>query len=259
MATTSKGPAKRGASKKGASTPQKRTIKDDLFDGGHIAILQGKEYVLLSGLLDLAHGHGIESIATAPVAIDMAAGTAVFSCTASGSRGTFSGHGDSTPQNTGKMVKEAFIRIAETRSVCRALRFYLGIGMTARDELPGDAVSGDSGTYPKKSGRGNGSTGASAAAPTHDSNRGGRSWKDELAAQVLNNPIMQKIEGVATAQFLEMKDVGDFYSHKKGESLDTMTERDQESFLAWFNTETGAREVRQWIEAMNGPVEMKHE
>ena len=31
----------------------------------------------------------------------------------------------------------SYIRMAETRAVARALRFYLGIGMTAREELPG--------------------------------------------------------------------------------------------------------------------------
>jgi len=116
------------------------SIAEELRQKGHTQRLQGKEYVLLSGLLDLAHSHGLESIITTPVEINMSDGVAVFSCTVSGERGKFTGHGDSTPRNTGKMVATAFIRMAETRSVCRALRFYLGIGMTARDELPGDAV-----------------------------------------------------------------------------------------------------------------------
>lgn len=116
------------------------SISEELRQKGHTQRLQGKEYVLLSGLLDLAHSHGLESIITTPIEINMSEGVAVFSCTVSGERGKFTGHGDSTPRNTGKMVATAFIRMAETRSVCRALRFYLGIGMTARDELPGDAV-----------------------------------------------------------------------------------------------------------------------
>jgi hypothetical protein len=110
-----------------------------LSSRGHTANLQGKPYVLLSGLLEVAHNYGLESIITEPIEIDMPGGSAVFRCTASGERGTFTGHGDSTPRNTGKKVAAAFIRMAETRAVCRALRFYLGIGMTARDELPGDA------------------------------------------------------------------------------------------------------------------------
>ena len=35
------------------------------------------------------------------------------------------------------MIANAYLRMAETRSVSRALRLYLGIGMTAYDELPG--------------------------------------------------------------------------------------------------------------------------
>jgi hypothetical protein len=107
----------------------------------HIARVSGKEYVLLSGLLALAHMHGVESQETTLLHFDMEKGVAVAVTTITGTRGTFTGHGDSTPYNTGKMVAGAFIRMAETRSVCRALRFYLGIGMTARDELPGDAPS----------------------------------------------------------------------------------------------------------------------
>ena len=105
----------------------------------HVARVSGKEYVLLSGLLALAHMHGVESQETTLLHFDMEKGVAVAVTTITGTRGTFTGHGDSTPYNTGKMVAGAFIRMAETRSVCRALRFYLGIGMTARDELPGDA------------------------------------------------------------------------------------------------------------------------
>ena len=80
----------------------------------HVARVSGKEYVLLSGLLALAHMHGVESQETTLLHFDMEKGVAVAVTTITGTRGTFTGHGDSTPYNTGKMVAGAFIRMAET-------------------------------------------------------------------------------------------------------------------------------------------------
>lgn len=119
----------------------KPDIKPDLLQslrkGGHIVSLQGKEYVLFSGLLMLAHDNGLQGCNTEIAHLDIGAGECVIVATVTGSRGTFNAHGDATPSNTSKMVRSAFIRMAETRAICRALRLYLGTGMTALEELPG--------------------------------------------------------------------------------------------------------------------------
>ena len=119
------------------------SLKEWLRENKEITNLQGKEFVLFGGLLGLAHTKGLTHIETKPVHIDYAKGTAVFSARVKGDRGEYVGHGDASPQNLSKMVKTAFIRMAETRSIARALRFYLGIGMTAKDELPGDDYDSD--------------------------------------------------------------------------------------------------------------------
>ena len=104
---------------------------------GHLVNLKGKNYVLFAGLLHLAHLNGLESIETDSVVINPDKNTAVFIATVKGTRGTYNGHGDASPQNVSKMMVPSYIRMAETRAVARALRFYLGIGMTCREELPG--------------------------------------------------------------------------------------------------------------------------
>ncbi len=114
----------------------KPTTIDVLRANGHIQNLKGKEYVLFAGLLDLAHRNGLESMTCKIIDYSMEDSYAVIEATVVGSRGTFIGHGDSTPENTGKMVLSAFIRMAETRAYARALRLYTGIGMTAKEELP---------------------------------------------------------------------------------------------------------------------------
>ena len=112
------------------------SLIDILREGGHICKLQGKEYVLLSGLLKLGHENGLESMQSEIIQMDLDTQSAVIKCTIVGSRGTFDGMGDATPKNLAKRMLPSFIRMAETRAKCRALRFYLGIGMCARDELP---------------------------------------------------------------------------------------------------------------------------
>ena len=104
---------------------------------GAIIKLQGKEYTTHQGLLFVAHQQGVTSIITELVSEDVDKRRAVFKATAVGDRGAFTGWGDADPSNVGKMIANAYLRMAETRSVSRALRLYLGIGMTAYDELPG--------------------------------------------------------------------------------------------------------------------------
>ena len=114
------------------------SILDTLRKGNHVCRLQGKEFVLLSGLLTLAHENGLESLDATMIEHDPGEKVAVFRCLASGSRGSFSGHGDASPDNLSRNMVPSYIRMAETRSIARSLRFYLGIGMCARDELPGN-------------------------------------------------------------------------------------------------------------------------
>ena len=106
---------------------------------GHIANLKGKDYVLYAGLLDMAHRNGLQSMKCEILELDSDAKFCLIKATVSGTRGTFVAHGDANPENTGKMVLSAFIRMAETRAYARCLRLYCGVGMTCREELPPQA------------------------------------------------------------------------------------------------------------------------
>lgn len=109
---------------------------DKLRNAGHIVNLKGKDYILFAGLLVLAHENGLESIDTESVVVDSQNHTAVMITRVSGERGTYTGHGDAAPDNLTKMMIPAYLRMAETRAIARALRMYLGIGMTCLSELP---------------------------------------------------------------------------------------------------------------------------
>jgi hypothetical protein len=110
-----------------------------LKDAGHLVDLHGKDYITHAGLLEMAHADGIASIISELVSWDPKQRAAVVIATATGTRGTFTGLGDANPENVGRNIATATLRMAETRAVNRALRSYLGVGMTTAEEMPGDA------------------------------------------------------------------------------------------------------------------------
>jgi len=114
------------------------TDLDILRANKHIANLQGKEYILFSGLLWLAHRNGLKSIETNLVQHDRDTGFALVKARVTGDRGEFTSYGDADPITCGKKIASAYIRMADTRAVARALRFYTGTGMTALEELPNE-------------------------------------------------------------------------------------------------------------------------
>lgn len=109
---------------------------DTLRGKGYLVNLHGKEYITHAGLLELAHSQGIESITSVIVSFDPDSREAVVLSTAVGERGTFTGIGDASPQNVSRNIASATLRMAETRSMNRAMRSYLGIGMTTAEEMP---------------------------------------------------------------------------------------------------------------------------
>ena len=110
---------------------------------GALIDLKGREYLTHSGLLRAAHDAGIESIGTDLIRYDAETKTAILKATVSGARGAFTGYGDASPANVARHLREATLRMAETRAINRALRLYLGIGRTTVEELPGDRDNGD--------------------------------------------------------------------------------------------------------------------
>lgn len=106
---------------------------------GYIIKLQGREYTTHAGLLATAHENGLEGVEITMVSWDPTNRAAVMTATAKGTRGTYSDYGDADPSNVGKNIATACIRMASTRASSRALRLYLGVGMTTFEELPGNA------------------------------------------------------------------------------------------------------------------------
>lgn len=111
------------------------------IDKKFIVNLQGKEFVMYEGLLDVAHQMKLKSIRTELVQIPTQdnGNTCIMKATAiTEDEKVFEGYGDANPSNTNRNIAKHSIRMAETRAKARALRDLTNIGMTAIEELGED-------------------------------------------------------------------------------------------------------------------------
>jgi len=107
-----------------------------MLDKKFIVNLQGKDFVIFEGLLAEFHANGGKSIETEETDSSTLEYPR-FKATAKGEKGTFTGHGDANADNVNSMIAKHKYRMAETRAIARALRWYNNIGMCSSDELGG--------------------------------------------------------------------------------------------------------------------------
>lgn len=103
-----------------------------------IKSLQGKDFVLFGGLLELAHQDGLSYTNTEIIQFpsDGNNGTTIVKATVKTSKGEFSAIGDASPASVpNKSIAVHSIRMAETRAIARALRVATNVSMTAFEEL----------------------------------------------------------------------------------------------------------------------------
>jgi len=96
--------------------------------------LQGKQFVTFEGLLDEFHKNGGTKIETRIISKN----PFIIRAKVEGEKGTFEGIGDADETNVNKLIARHKIRMAETRAIARALRWYNNIGMCSADELGGN-------------------------------------------------------------------------------------------------------------------------
>lgn len=105
----------------------------------YIVSISGKDFITFPGLLAEAHAQGLVAIETNLINTDLEnpivkATVAMRSLEGNGVK-SFTGYGDANVNNVAKKVAGALLRMAETRSIARALRFACNIDMTALEEL----------------------------------------------------------------------------------------------------------------------------
>lgn len=112
--------------------------KKPKLDERFIKNIEGKDFVLYSGLLDLAHQLGLSKISVQILQYPTPENKNWAICTAtveSSQFGTFIDIGDASPENCNARISRHLIRMASTRAKARALRDFTNIGMTCLEEL----------------------------------------------------------------------------------------------------------------------------
>jgi len=108
------------------------------LDERFIKNIQGKDFVLYSGLLDLAHQKGLQKLEVELIQIPNEENQRIAVCRAiavSHDGKIFSDIGDAESNNVNKKIAPHIIRMASTRAKARALRDFCNIGMTCLEEL----------------------------------------------------------------------------------------------------------------------------
>ncbi len=128
------------------------------LDERFITKIKAKEFVLYSGLLDLAHQKGIRRMIVEPVQFPTKDNKmeAICKATVESMNGElFVEIADANPLNVNRMVAEHILRVAATRAKAWALRDFTNIGMTCLEELGDfdDVADDDPGRHRNKSRR----------------------------------------------------------------------------------------------------------
>jgi len=107
------------------------------LDERFIRTIEGRDFVLYSGLLDLAHQKGLLKIEVDALQFPTKenGNFAICKATATSFFGEFTDIGDANPFNCNAKVAKHLLRMASTRAKARALRDMDDIGMTCLEEL----------------------------------------------------------------------------------------------------------------------------
>ena len=128
------------------------------LDEHFIKNIQGKDFVLYAGLLDLGHQKGISKLEVEAIQYPtkengFEAITKAVLVARDGS--VYSDVGDANPKNCNSMIAQHVLRMASTRGKARVLRDFTNVGMTALEELGeiSDVIGNDNGNSKKTRGR----------------------------------------------------------------------------------------------------------
>lgn len=126
------------------------------LDPKFIINLKGKQFVLLGGLLDLAHNGGLIGIETVldKELSDPKEQSFVFQAIGrfrtDAGEATWSAYGDASPSNS--QMRGATLRHAETRAIARMLRMATNVAMCSVEELgPDEETEGEQKRGPQRS------------------------------------------------------------------------------------------------------------
>jgi len=108
------------------------------LDERFIKTIQGREFVVYAGLLDLEHQYGLQKLEVEYLQFPCKENGNVAICRAAAftqDGSVFTDIGDANPSNVNRMIAPHLIRMASTRAKARVLRDLCNIGITCLEEL----------------------------------------------------------------------------------------------------------------------------
>ncbi|MCL6472807.1 MAG: hypothetical protein K6T91_08370 [Firmicutes bacterium] len=99
--------------------------------------IQGKDFVLFEGLLEMAHAEGLKRVETQLLQAPHKDNgmLAIVRAVIETDKGVFSALGDASPESAERPMQPHLVRLADTRAIARAIRLAVNVGMTAVEEL----------------------------------------------------------------------------------------------------------------------------
>lgn len=187
--------------------------------------LSGKRYPTTRGLIAIMGRYGVESIETELLEHDPEVPRAVVRAVVIGTRGAFSAHGDCGPKSTSRNILPHCVRMAETRAIGRALRWYLGLGETVADELGAPEEPA-----PRRARPGPPESPATIAA----ADVGELEPAAELGELL---PLLRKLQATGCT----VEEVEGLLASRGRPALKKMSASDLEALIKWLPTEEGSR------------------
>lgn len=129
---------------------QPKTSSPPVLDDRFTINIKGRDFVLYTGLLDLAHRKGLKGITVEAIQYPTKDNGMEGICKAtveSKDGEEYTEIGDANPRNVASYIAGHVLRMAATRAKARALRDFVNVGMTCLEELGDmDDVIGNNGT-----------------------------------------------------------------------------------------------------------------
>lgn len=99
--------------------------------------IQGRDFVLFEGLLEMAHAAGLKRVETQLLQAPHRDNgmLAIVRAVIETDKGVFSALGDASPESAERPMQPHLIRLADTRAIARAIRIAVNVGMTAVEEI----------------------------------------------------------------------------------------------------------------------------
>ena len=211
-----------------ATVEQSKPTIDERF----ITRIQGKEFVLYSGLLDLAHQRGLIKLDVETLQLPSKdnGNTAICRAVAVSELGEhFCDVGDANPSNVNKKIVPHILRMASTRAKARCLRDFCNIGLVCLEELSDfdDVIASESKSTKRTNGTNGNTNGKATPAPMEkppSSNNGNGSANMSEAQQ-------RAISNLATRRKMNDEDLEQLVLEQFSTSLSTLTMQQAASLI----------------------------